>query len=1020
MKIGGPDDLVIVGGDLSFNAPTVIRVIPVGPLGTHTLFTYTGTLSGTNNIQFTAPRPLGFALDTSVPGVVAVTISGGVTLDWNGGTSGAPTAWDVNTTTNWLNAGTPDVFFGGDAVNFGDAALTNLVTLVASVQPASLNFINSSTPYTLTGPGGITSGGLTTEGGADVTLENSGNVTLTGRGLGLNAGTLTFNQPTNTTLTAKLSGYSGMAKAGASTLTVVSADSTNFLGTVAVNGGSVRLGSLNALGDSTVTVASGATLDVNGYSSDLASVQVGGAGADGLGAINNRGGLQTNAFNNVTLTGDTVLGAFSNRWDVAPFDTNGTPGTFAGNNYRLTKTGTNDLWIRTLSDTALGNIEVQAGRLVFAGAGTLLGDTSSNIVVRTNAALGFASGVQDPGKPTLVEAGGSLYSVGSTNLFGGAIVLSNGLVRLEPNTRLGLSGDLSGPAKLTVQGFNAGNFGTLILSGSNTYTGGTLVNDGDLVIASSNSIPANTNIVLNSRVPYNSSGHPIVTVISNVVTPAGVTLEMQTIGTAGAAQAGLSGNGATWSGPILITGNQNNCAANFSSGMGGLTINGAIDATGFTANLLLGGSGGVRLSGDSVLVSDPGFAGVGLRFNQPLQLSGSLSCNNTGLGGQPGMTKLVLATNGNSWAFLYWTRGVIQIEADNALPPAQIQIGTLQAGADHRVALDLNGRNQTLVDWRETFVGNDQAWFGNTSTNTDSELTYTGTGTNTWSAHIIDAFDITNAAIQMKTALKVTAGYLRLVPGLTNPISGAFGSGPPPWPMASVYSGSTTVSGGTLRVDSEILNSPVTVSGSGILTGTNRLGAGLTVVGGGTLSPGATFAPGTNIGTLTVSSNLSLGGNCVMEINPTTATNDKVVGINAATYGGTLSLVNVGGPFAVGNTFTLFSAATYGGSFSSVTSQTPGQFVTWNTNNLVVDGSITVASVTSSTPPSITNSISGSSLTMTWPVANTGWQLQTQTNSLSTGISPTWYSVAGSSSTNSVTVTIVPSNPTVFFRLVYP
>jgi hypothetical protein len=304
-------------------------------------------------------------------------------------------------------------------------------------------------------------------------------------------------------------------------------------------------------------------------------------------------------------------------------------------------------------------------------------------------------------------------------------------------------------------------------------------------------------------------------------------------------------------------------------------------------------------------------------------------------------------------------------------------------------------------------------------------LTFASTKTNTWTAYIVDAFD-TNAVVKRQTALTVSSGYLRLLQGTdpTNNTFGAFPSGPAPYPFTNDYSGPTTVSGGILRVDSVVLNSPVTVSGTGTLTGRGTLGAGVAVVAGGTIAPGTNYvpglAPGAGIATLTVSNNLSLGGNCVMEINSTTVTNDRIVGISTVTYGGTLTVTNVGGPLVAGNTFTLFSASSYGGNFATLAFRTPGQFVTWNTNNLAVNGSITVASVTSSTPPVITNSISGGSLTMTWPSQNTGWQLQSQTNSLSTGISPTWYPVAGSSTTNSVTVPIVPSNPTVFYRLVYP
>ena len=214
-KLGGPDDLVMVGGNLTFTAPVVISISPVGALtGRHVLYQYTGAISGvtTNNLIFASPRPLIFDLDTNTVGEVAINISGSVTLDWAGGTPGAPTAWDVNTTPNWLKGGNPDIFFPGDSVQFGDSATTNVIQLAATMQPAGVA-MNNSSPYTFTGTGGITAGSFTLNGGSSLTLSNSGNVTLTGSGLALNAGTLNFSQPTNITLTGKISGGANWPRA---------------------------------------------------------------------------------------------------------------------------------------------------------------------------------------------------------------------------------------------------------------------------------------------------------------------------------------------------------------------------------------------------------------------------------------------------------------------------------------------------------------------------------------------------------------------------------------------------------------------------------------------------------------------------------------------------------------------------------------------------------------------------------------------------------------------------------------
>jgi autotransporter-associated beta strand protein len=72
------------------------------------------------------------------------------------------------------------------------------------------------------------------------------------------------------------------------------------------------------------------------------------------------------------------------------------------------------------------------------------------------------------------------------------------------------------------------------------------------------------------------------------------------------------------------------------------------------------------------------------------------------------------------------------------------------------------------------------------------------------------------------------------------------------------------------------------------------------------------------------------------------------------------------------------------------------------------------------TPPQINSGINGNQLQFSWPVANTSWRLEAQTNSLSTGLGTNWVTVSGSDSTNQMTISIGSTNGSVFFRLVYP
>jgi hypothetical protein len=112
--------------------------------------------------------------------------------------------------------------------------------------------------------------------------------------------------------------------------------------------------------------------------------------------------------------------------------------------------------------------------------------------------------------------------------------------------------------------------------------------------------------------------------------------------------------------------------------------------------------------------------------------------------------------------------------------------------------------------------------------------------------------------------------------------------------------------------------SPVTVGAGGTLGGTGRIGGAVTV--GGTLAPGSPSA----IGTLTGSSTVTLNGAVFMKLNKTNspATNDLVVA-NAISYGGTLTVTNLGPPLATGDSFTLFNATGNSSGSFSVTNLPP-------------------------------------------------------------------------------------------------
>lgn len=103
------------------------------------------------------------------------------------------------------------------------------------------------------------------------------------------------------------------------------------------------------------------------------------------------------------------------------------------------------------------------------------------------------------------------------------------------------------------------------------------------------------------------------------------------------------------------------------------------------------------------------------------------------------------------------------------------------------------------------------------------------------------------------------------------------------------------------------------------------------------------------------------------------------------------------------------NAPTNAGSYQVVGTVVDANYYGSATNTLTIVNSINTAST------NIVTSITGDQMTLSWPADHTGWTLQAQTN----GFTGTWYDIESSSSTNVITITIDPANPSVFFRMKY-
>ena len=289
-------------------------------------------------------------------------------------------------------------------------------------------------------------------------------------------------------------------------------------------------------------------------------------------------------------------------------------------------------------------------------------------------------------------------------------------------------------------------------------------------------------------------------------------------------------------------------------------------------------------------------------------------------------------------------------------------------------------------------------------------------------------FQIGNAAVTFSNVISGAGGFFL----------NQYGGSPLVFAAANTYQGITDIRSGmvlALTGNGSISSStPISLASGATLAVTNRTDGTLTLANGQTLqgsgtvqgnlaaSAGSTVAPGTSAatGTLNVSGNATLNGNTVMKLNG--ASNDGLSAGGTLTYGGTLTLTNISAPLAAGNSFTLFGAAGYSGSFATITPATPGAGLAWNTNNLTVNGSISVVSAAAPVPYITSIGLGGTTLTIhgTNGTPNGQYVLLQSTNvalPLNQWTPALTNSFNGSGNFNLSTNIVNPSNPREFYIL---
>jgi autotransporter-associated beta strand protein len=736
----------------------------------------------------------------------------------------------------------------------------------------------------------------------------------------------------------------------------------------------------NIAGGSSITKSGSGTLTLSGGANTYTGVTILNGGTLIVGTLANGGavsdiGSASSTANNIVLDGGTLQ-------------------------YTGSGVGINRLF--TVGARG-GTIDNQGpGPLVFNNTGALAmtGDGSRTLTLTGPNDFGdtIASAiVNHPAGTSLTKNGVGTWTLTGTNNYGGGTMIANGVLQVGAGGSAGSLGSgvvsnnsvlvfnrtgtllVSAPIKGTGSVTNNGT-GTVILANNNTYTGGTIINAGTLQVGnggSSGSLNPTAPIENNSLLVFNSSGSVFY---------------------------GAGGSGIiSGSGNLIVQG------GGFFKVIGNNTYTGwtRIDANttfqpvegqdGTLASPIITNNGILRFS--TQLSAPPGF-----EYGGSILGSGRLQIGANSLN-----TGIVTLTGTNSYTGGTFIGAHTLVLGDGLTIGAGSIAGNVQfvnnfivGGDDPRILVFNRPEDFTFAGTITTNFANAQNNLG--IVQQDGSGTLTLTGNNTYASGTI----INSGAVQVGNG--GTTGTIGFGPvtdhsllifnraddvTFNNAISGTgavvkFGAGRLLLNGVNTYFGTTTISNGTL-------------GGTGVISGPVSL------------NPGTTLAPaGPSIGTLTINNDLTLGGNLEIEVNRSLVqSNDFVVvtGTAAKTGPGALTVFNPGPGLRVGDKFTLFSKPLQNGGLLTVN----GAGATW-ANNLAVDGSISVISVSR---PTLNMASLGNSLQFSWNPDLGAYRLQSQTNSLAVGLNSGWTDYPNGN-ISPVIVSIGITNETVFFRLFSP
>jgi len=455
--------------------------------------------------------------------------------------------------------------------------------------------------------------------------------------------------------------------------------------------------------------------------------------------------------------------------------------------------------------------------------------------------------------------------------------------------------------------------GTMILSGANTYTGGTTISGGALQIGNGGTSGSITgNIDNNAALIFNRADE---LTYSDVISGSG-TVEKRGIGTLILTGAQTYTGGTTISAGTLQLGSSVSAGAirgAVNVGAVGTFVIYNADTTGITNMTNAGSSIFLALSSaGTATITNRG----SLNFRDA-STAGASNITNTAVVAFSGDSKAGTATISNERSSsLIFSQGS---RADNAHITNRGTVWFAEGSKASNARIenksgDVNFLHGTSAE-NATIINDDRVLFGFAATagsativnNTGGTVDFSGsTGPNNDGK--LSAGSIAGAGKYILGSDELTVGANNTsteVSGIISGTGGALvkaGTGTLLLSGTNTYTGATTVNAGTLSVNGSIASSSgVTVNNGGTLGGTGQL-PGVIVNTGGTL------APGNSIGTITVNGNLQFGAGSfyTVEVSPSSSDRTNVKG-TATLTGATVRAAALPGSFR-GQTYTIVNA----------------------------------------------------------------------------------------------------------------